>query len=192
MTRSAAPFAPGSALADRLSVVPRASRWLLPVMAVAFRGREGTTIEPRARLLMLLRIAAVDRSPYWRRQLEAAAGAVGVTADEVELAWSDEWEAAPFGDRDRAAILWGDRVARRMARRDAAAYRAVREVFTEAELVELTMVASLASMADRVTNALRIAPEPPTGLSPATTPVPDADLASWSRRAFDDAGATDA
>ena len=37
---------------------------------------------------------------------------------------SDEWETAPaFTDRERAAILWADRVARRLARRDAPAYR---------------------------------------------------------------------
>jgi hypothetical protein len=48
--------------------------------------------------------------------------------------------------------------------------------------VELTLVASLAAMADRITNALRIAPEPPVGLSPkAAAP----DLRAWRDRMFD-------
>ncbi|HSL09997.1 MAG TPA: carboxymuconolactone decarboxylase family protein [Actinomycetota bacterium] len=175
----------GSELGRTLTRVPRSARWVLPVFAAAFRGTEVSTLEPRLRALALLRVAAIDRSPYWREQHEAAAPALGITRDELDLVASDEWETAPaFGDRERAAILWADRVARRLGRRDAVAYRTVREHLDERELVELTAAVSLACMADRLTNALRIAPEPPTGLSPGGHPV-DESLARWSREMFD-------
>jgi alkylhydroperoxidase family enzyme len=174
-----------SGLATTLSAVPRSARWVLPTFAVAFHGGDVSTLEPKLRSLVLLRVASVDRAPYWREQHEASAATVEITPDELALVTSDEWETAPaFTDRERAAILWGDRVARRLARRDAAAYRTVREHLSERELVELTATVSLACMANRLTNALRISPERPTGLSPGG-PAMDEALARWSHEMFD-------
>jgi hypothetical protein len=44
---------------------------------------------------LLLRVAAIDRAPYWRLQLEPAASELGITEDERVLVGSDEWETAP-------------------------------------------------------------------------------------------------
>jgi alkylhydroperoxidase family enzyme len=173
-------------LIEVLSEVPRSARWILPTLAAAFGGTDASTLGLRTRTLVLLRVAAVDRAPYWRLQLEAGARGLGVTEDELLLIASDEWEVSPtFSERERAAIRWADRVARRLARRDKPAYEAVRAVFTEVELVELTLLASLGAMADRLTNALRIAPEPRVGLSPGEAPTPAANLEAWSARMFD-------
>jgi alkylhydroperoxidase family enzyme len=183
---SAHAWDPGAGLAGRLQEVPRSGRWLLPALAAAFRGTESSTIEPRTRALLLLRVASVDRSAYWRLQLEPAARELGVSDDELALVESDEWESMPtLSDRERAAVLWGDRVARRMARRDMKAYERVRTVFGDEEIIELTLVASLAAMADRFANALRIPSEGPIGLSPEREPVAESALAHWTERMFD-------
>ena len=174
-----------SAFRGVLDQVPRASRWLIPAWASAFRGTEVSTIEPRARALLLLRVASIDRSAFWRIELEAAAGAIGITTQEVTQVESDEWEVTPgFTARERAAVLWGDRVARRLARRDARAYEAVRAEFSELELVELTLIAALAAMADRFTNALRVPPDLPIGMTPANGPVTEAALGEWTAAMF--------
>lgn len=173
-------------LIEVLSDVPRSARWILPTLAAAFSGTDVSTLGLRTRALVLLRVAAVDRAPYWRLQLEAGSRGLGITEDELVLIGSDEWEVSPgFTEPERAAILWADRVARRLARRDKRAYETVRSFFSEGELVELTLVASLGAMADRLTNALRIAPEPPVGLSPGEAPTPAANLEAWSARMFD-------
>lgn len=172
-------------LAEILSSVPRSGRWTLPALSSAFRGTDGSTIEPTTRALVLLRVAAVDNSPYWRLQLEAEARALGLTDDQITLVNSDEWEmTGGFAPRATAAILWADRVARRLARRDARAYKTVSEVYSQDEVVELTLLAGLASMATRLTNSLRIAPEAGSGLVPSTSPAPD--LGEWPVRMFDD------
>ncbi len=116
---------------------------------------------------------------------------MGIDDDELELVASDEWEKAPaFTDRERAAILWGDRVARRLARRDGAAYRMVRDKFDDVEIVELTAIASLAAMANRITNTLRISPEKEGRLTPADGPVAEEAFRRWSRVMFDEETAT--
>jgi alkylhydroperoxidase family enzyme len=176
---------PSEGLIEVLSKVPRSARWILPTWAAAFSGTDVSTLDQRLRTLALLRVAAVDRAPYWRSQLEAAAPELGITPDELVLVNSDEWEISPgFSERERAAILWVDRVARRLARRDKRAYETVRAIFTEEEFVELTLLASLGAMADRLTNALRVAPEEPVGLSPGTTGR-GAELETWADRMFE-------
>lgn len=168
-----------------LAEVPRSARWILPTLTAAFCGTDVSTLGVRTRSLVLLRVAAVDRAPYWRLQLEAEANELGITEDELVLVGSDEWEISPgFSERERAAILWGDRVARRLARRDKRAFETVRAHFSDEELVELTLLASLGAMADRLTNALRIPPEPPIGLSPRVGGS-DEKLRAWPRRMFD-------
>lgn len=180
------PDPPQNGLFPTLALVPRSARWILPTLAAAFRGTDGSTLEPRVRTLAAMRVAAVDRAPYWRRQFEAAAPSVGITPDEAQLVGTDEWETAPtFSDRERAAITWADRIAKRLARRDAAAYRFVREHCSDEEIVELTAIASLAAMADRITNALRISPEPQVGLT-ADRGTIDAPGDEWRRVMFGD------
>lgn len=176
---------PPRGLLEVLAEVPRSARWVLPALTAAFRGTDVSTLDLRLRALVLLRVAAVDRAPYWRLQLEAGAHELGISEDELVAIGSDEWEIAPvFNERERAAILWGDRVARRLARRDKRAFETVRANFSDQELVELTLVASLGAMADRMTNALRIPPEPPVGLSPGQAPT-DASLEAWPTRMFE-------
>jgi len=137
-----------------------------------------------------MRVAAFDRAPFWRTQFETAAPSVGITPDEAQLVGTDEWESAPtFSERERAAITWGDRIAKRLARRDAAAYRVLKEHCSEEEIVELTAIASLAAMADRITNALRISPEPPVGLT-ADRGTIDAAGDAWRRAMFGDVATT--
>ncbi len=156
------------------------------MFAAAFHGFEGSTIEAKTRALLLLRVAAVDRCVYWRLQFEVAARKVGATDEEITLTESEEWEMTPaFTQREFAAVLWGDRIARRVARRDMKAHEVVRASFHESEFVELTLVASLATMADRLVNSLRIAPEEPNGLSPSEDPLPMSAFAEWSRSMFD-------
>ncbi len=177
----------GGRVAASLAAVPRSARGVLPAAAAAVAGTEGSTITPRERALVLLRVAAIDRSPYWRTQAEGVASELGITADQVAVVETDEWETVPaFDERERGAILWADRVARRLARRDRQAYETVRAVYAEHEIVELTLVASLAAMHTRLANALRIEPEPPAGLVPRRRPVPDEAFRSWSASMFDD------
>jgi len=172
-------------LLEVLAEVPRSARWILPALTAAFCGTDVSTLRLRTRSLVLLRVAAIDRAPYWRLQLEAGAAKLGITEEELLLVGSDEWETSPgFSELERAAILWADRVARRLARRDKRAFETVQKHFSDEELVELTLVASLGAMADRLTNALRIAPEPPIGLSPGLG-RPDESLGAWPSRMFE-------
>jgi alkylhydroperoxidase family enzyme len=59
-----------------------------------------------------------------------------------------------FDARDQAAILWADRVTRNEAHADPAAWDRVRAAFTEPEIVELTLAASLFNFLNRFNDTM--------------------------------------
>ncbi|HXF56216.1 MAG TPA: hypothetical protein VNO34_01300 [Actinomycetota bacterium] len=180
-----APWDPlGPGLTGCLALVPRSARWLVPALLLALGGGERSRIDPRARTLALLRVACVERSPYWRVRLERTADSLGIGPEEVEVVESDDWELTPaLEPRERAAVLWADRVARRLARRDRRAHDEVRRWFDDEGFVELTLAASLTVMACRLANALRL--EDSSEASGFPSPVPTELLRSWSGQMFD-------
>lgn len=65
------------------------------------------------------------------------------------------WEDSPlFDERDRAAILWADRITRGEAHADPGAWQRVRAVFTEAQAVELTLVVCLFNFLNRFNDTM--------------------------------------
>lgn len=176
----------GIPLVDRLGLVPRSARWVLPTFLLAFAGHAGSCLEHRIRTLALLRVAALEHSPYWRETLGRTARALAIPHEEVELLRSDEWEvSAGLEPRERSAVLWADRVVRRLARRDRTAYEAARRWFDDEAFVELTLVASIAVMACRVANALRLPVGGQHADQAVPRPVPAASLGRWVERTFD-------
>jgi len=67
---------------------------------------------------------------------------------------SDPAALERFDERDRAAIVWADRVTRNEAHADPEALARVREHFTDAELVELTLAASLFNFLNRFNDTM--------------------------------------
>ena len=59
-----------------------------------------------------------------------------------------------FDARDRAAIVWADRVTRNEAHADPEAWDRLREVFTDEEVVELTLASSLFNFLNRFNDTM--------------------------------------
>ena len=67
----------------------------------------------------------------------------------------DEWQHLPaFDGRDRAAILWADRVTRNVAGEDAEARAEVERHFSPDELVELTLAIGLFAFLNRFNDSM--------------------------------------
>ena len=64
-----------------------------------------------------------------------------------------------FDDREKAAILYADRVTRSAAVIRDAALEDLRKHFNEEQIVELTLVVAIANFTNRFNDALRIPPD---------------------------------
>ena len=71
-----------------------------------------------------------------------------------------------FDERDQAAIAWGDLVTRNEAHADPSALARLRRSFTEPEIVELTLAASLFNFLNRFNDTMWL--EVDEGAPPST------------------------
>ncbi|OGA50871.1 MAG: hypothetical protein A3F74_00960 [Betaproteobacteria bacterium RIFCSPLOWO2_12_FULL_62_58] len=74
----------------------------------------------------------------------------------LELASSDYLTSAHFSPRERAAVLWAENVAKNTARERDDVYAAVKQHFTDAELVELTDVCGVFAVSNRFQDTMRL------------------------------------
>lgn len=83
---------------------------------------------------------------------------MGVT-DEHIRALTFYQRSSLFDDREKAVILYADRVTRSAAVIRDAALEDLRKHFSEDQIVELTLVVAIANFTNRFNDALRITPD---------------------------------
>ena len=80
--------------------------------------------------------------------------ALGFTAAEFELMQSDAYKTSDaFSRREKAAIAWAEAMTPNTAKRDMALWKEMKEVFTETEIVEISMIVGLFNVANRLNNS---------------------------------------
>jgi len=83
---------------------------------------------------------------------------VGVTDKQIRALTF--YQRSPlFDDREKAVILYADRVTRSAAVIRDAALEDLRKHFNEEQIVELTLVVAIANFTNRFNDALRIPPD---------------------------------
>ena len=121
--------------------------------------RWGTTLSPRLRELVIVRIAQAARYAYALQQhVPKIALADGVSLEECEAL--KDWRASAFfNDAERAALAYADAM---FAGPEVAddVFNAVRAHFNEREVVELSVLVGTYLMHNRVFRALRVDNEP--------------------------------
>lgn len=135
----------------------RAPKMLRAWVALIWPLRDDSETPRPLRELMIMRIAQLAGARYEWAHHRRMALEHGVPEDKLrDLAgWAD---SERFGDRERAVLAYADAIARGGEVADAA-FEPVRERFTDAEIVELTLTASIYVGAARLLRALEIEPE---------------------------------
>ncbi len=88
----------------------------------------------------------------------------GIAEEQVQVIGSDDYmESDLFNDREKAALLWAEHVTKNTARSRDDIFKKVREVFSEAEIVELTFASGYFNMRNRFNDSLQIPIEPHSG-----------------------------
>ena len=83
---------------------------------------------------------------------------MGVTDEQIRALMF--YQRSPlFDDREKAVILYADRVTRSAAVIRDAALEDLRKHFNEEQIVELTLVVAIANFTNRFNDALRIPPD---------------------------------
>lgn len=130
---------------------PAAEGWLRLMTAV----RQQTKLPGTLRELIILRIAVINRATYEFGQHKPIAIKEGVSAEKIDALL--EWEARTglYSDDERATLALTDQITRQV-RVDDALWQAVKDRWSERELVELIVTIASYNMVSRVLEALEI------------------------------------
>lgn len=133
---------------------------LITKLRVATRDLEHATLNPLLRALVELRVSQINGCAYCVDLHAREARQRGETQQRLDSL--PVWNESPFfGDREKAALAWAESLTR-IAETHAgdAEYEAVRQHFSDVELVELSLAISLANFWNRMAGGFRRMPTP--------------------------------
>lgn len=144
-----------SYFARTAAYAPGMARWWVPMIAAIQRGGEEANLDPRLKELAVLKTSTLNQCAFCTGHNVKLGRLASLTAEEIEAASGDDWESCPtLDEREKAAIMWADRVTRNVTDTDTEARRRVEAAFTPDELVELTLVSCLFAMLNRFNDSL--------------------------------------
>jgi capsular polysaccharide biosynthesis protein len=87
--------------------------------------------------------------------------ALGLTDAEFDALQGDDYRASPlFNEREKAALWWAAEMTLNTAKRNNAVWDELRRLFTDAEIVEISLAAGLFNMINRLNDSFRTELEP--------------------------------
>ena len=140
---------------------PYVSRWFLGFVASLRQPSLGATTEPRLRALATIKTSMTNECEYCTSHTSHYGEALGLTAAELEEMTTDAWKTSDtFSERDKAAIAWSEAMTLNTAKQDAALWADMKRLFSEAEIVEISLCSGLFNLLNRFNDSLWVDLEP--------------------------------
>jgi len=116
------------------------------------------TVEAKYKELAYLRASMVNGCEYCTRAHSASSKRAGVTAEQI--AALPFYKRSPlFDEKEKATILYADRVTRAATTIRAAELEDLRKFYDEGQIVELTLAVCMANFTNRFNDALENIPD---------------------------------
>jgi len=86
--------------------------------------------------------------------------ALGLTDGEFDALQGDYRSSPLFNDREKATIAWAEAMTLNTAKRDETVWSELRRLFSDAEIVEISLAAGMFNMINRLNDSFRTELEP--------------------------------
>jgi alkylhydroperoxidase family enzyme len=87
--------------------------------------------------------------------------ALGLKDAEFDALQGDDYRSSPlFDEKEKAVLAWSETMTLNMAKRDGAHWDDLRRLFSDAEIVEISMACALFNMINRLNDSFRTELEP--------------------------------
>jgi AhpD family alkylhydroperoxidase len=140
---------------------PYVSRWFLGFVAALRQPQLGATTEPRLRALATIKTSMTNECEYCTSHTSLYGEALGLTREELEEIKGDGWRTSTrFSERDRATIAWSEAMTLNTAKQNAALWSDMKRLFSESEIVEISMCCGLFNLLNRLNDSLWVELEP--------------------------------
>ena len=112
--------------------------------------------------LIIVKTSIVNRCNYCTGHNVELGLTLGLTKEQMDDVAGDGWKTSPrFSHKQKTVIRWAEAVTRMTAHDDEETFQALRSYFDDRQIVELTMIAAMWNLSNRVAEALHLVVEPP-------------------------------
>ncbi len=136
--------------------------WMLPNDAIRLHKVKTDPDYVKIQQLVIIKTSALNHSAYCMSHNVPLGKKIGLSEAQIAAAQGDDYMASPALDgRQKAAIRWAEAVTNLTARDDDDAFQAMRQHFSEKEIVELTVFCGMWNYSNRLCEALHVDLERP-------------------------------
>ncbi len=140
-----------------ISHAPWMAMLLLPFNAAVQRQWPGSRMSGRIKELVVIKTSHVNGCRYCYAHNTALGEAAGITHDEIiELSSDDYLKSRSLSEQEKLAVQWAEAVTLNKAAENDDLFAAMKQKFTDAEIVELTMVSAMFNMINRLNDSLQV------------------------------------
>tara|TARA_R110002110_G_scaffold284987_2_gene499261 strand:+ start:27220 stop:27909 length:690 start_codon:yes stop_codon:yes gene_type:complete len=136
---------------------PYLAMLFLPFQAANQREWPGVRMSGKIKEMVIIKTSHINGCEYCYAHNTALGEAAGITHDQVIAISSDDYLTSDLFDaRERAAIEWAEHMTKNTAASRDDVYARVTAVYSEAEIVELTLICSMFNMINRFNDSLKL------------------------------------
>src|SRR6266853_2665956 len=140
---------------------PYIARWFLGLVAAVRQPNLGAHSDVRLRNLATIKTSIANECNYCTTHTSIFGEALGLKADDLEALKGNAYRTSPlFSDREKAAIAWAEAMTRNTAKNDKAVWENMRRLFTDTEIVEISMACAMFNMINRLNDSFWTELEP--------------------------------
>jgi len=130
---------------------PQIARWFIGFVGAVRQPDLGAVSDVRLRNLATVKTSMVNACTYCATHTSIYGQALGITEAQLAAMQADAWRDSPlFDERERAVIAWAEAVTLNTAKSDKALWERMKSLFTDAEIVEITLASAMFNMINRL------------------------------------------
>jgi uncharacterized peroxidase-related enzyme len=130
---------------------PHLARWFIGFVAAVRQPNLGAVSDVRLRNLANVKTSMVNACNYCATHTSIYGQALGFSEAQLESLQGEAWrESTLFDEREKAVIAWAEAVTNNTAKSDKALWETMKRLFTDAEIVEITLASAMFNMINRL------------------------------------------
>jgi len=133
----------------------------LPFQSANQREWPGSRLSGRMKELVVIKTSHINGCEYCFAHNTALGAAAGITHEQVIAMSSDDYlNSDLFDKREKAAIEWAEHMTKNTARERDDVYDRIKSLFSDAEIIELSLICGMFNMINRINDTLGLEIEP--------------------------------
>jgi len=140
---------------------PYLARWFIGLVAAVRQPDLGASSDVRLRNLATIKTSLANQCSYCAAHTSIFGQALGLEESDLEALEGDAYKtSSAFNERERAAIAWSEAMTKNTAARDEVAWQEMRRLFSDTEIVEISLACAMFNMINRLNDSFWTELEP--------------------------------